>query len=216
MEWTDALTQLHDGLLKTSEALNLFSSSDRDKLGSKHFPDALAIQPHWTPGARVLDLGSGGGIPGLVLAAVYPETSFCLMDARQKKMQALEALAQELDFKHVSFVAGRFEELGHDPAYREQFDTVLARAVAPLSTLLEYAAPFISVGGTFYAWKGPRWEEELAAAKSALKELQLEHQASHSYTLPDGEERCILVFQKQTATPEKFPRRTGIPLKRPL
>lgn len=213
------LQTLKNLLERKSQQLNLFSAKDSELLGEKHFPDALAVLNFWKleDGMEVLDLGSGGGIPALPLAVSCPNANFTLSDARRKKMDAMYDIAKhELDLPNVRIISGRFEEIAHLPDFREKFDMVTARAVAPLPVLIEYAAGFLKTGGVLYAWKGPGYEEELAAAKNALIALHMKLQDKHEYTLPTGEDRVILAFKKTAATPKDFPRKDGVPKSKPL
>jgi 16S rRNA (guanine527-N7)-methyltransferase len=217
-------------LRQKSELLNLFSKGDREKIASKHIPDSLALlrfcDAFQGDGVsdketfRVIDIGTGGGLPGLALALDAKEKnlnmSFCLVDARQKKIKAVEEMTQELDLKNVTSIAGRFETLGHEPEHRETYDLVTARAVAPLPMLLEFSAPFLKVDGKLWAWKGPQYEEDLEAARVAMELMNMEFIEAHSYELADAETRVLLEFIKVEETDSKYPRKDGKIKKRPL
>ncbi|KKR25723.1 MAG: 16S rRNA methyltransferase, partial [Candidatus Peregrinibacteria bacterium GW2011_GWE2_39_6] len=140
---------------KWNQKLNLVSYKDLNELTIKHLQDSLSLLEifHLEEGQRILDLGSGGGFPGIPLAIMSPEAEFILLDSIGKKMTALKKISQELDLKNVTTLVGRAETLGHDPEYRESFGLVVARAVAPLPILLEYAAPFVCINGLFVAYK---------------------------------------------------------------
>lgn len=211
----DRLAQL---LQEKSAQLNLFSAGDRLKLSEKHIPDSLAVLDFWAVKntMKVLDIGTGGGLPGLALASQLPEVKFCLVDAREKKIRAVLEVAAGLGLKNVRGISERFEVLAHKPGFRKQFDIVTARAVAPLPVLLEYACGFLRVGGRLYAWKGPDYPEELKASETAQKVLGLIFETAHSYVLPGGEERFILSFvQKEELAPD-YPRADGVPKGKPL
>lgn len=212
------MPQLSQVLKLQASKLNLLSKADQEKIESKHLPDSLEVLKFWKAekGSRVLDLGTGGGLPGLPLAEACPEMEFTLLDATQKKCGAIVGMMQEMGFKNVRVVTGRFEDKAHEKAFRETFDLVVARAVAPLPTLLEYVAGFLKVGGHFYAWKGPDYLEELRSASDALNLLSFSMKRAHAYTLPGEEKRFILEFVKTEATKFKYPRKDGMPKKHPL
>ena len=141
------LLQFLDLFEEWNQKLNLTSTKDRHELEVKHVQDSLALLEIFEleEGQRVLDLGSGGGFPGIPLAIMAPETEFVLVDSTEKKMRAVQAIANELGLSNVQTVVGRAEELAHQPLYRERFGLVVSRAVAALPTLLEFAAGFVCV-----------------------------------------------------------------------
>lgn len=205
-------------LLEKSDELNLFSTGDRLKIAEKHIPDSLAILNFWKirEGMKIMDIGTGGGLPGLALAASCPQLKFMLMDAREKKIRAVLEVADDLGLKNVRGTASRFELLAHKSGFRKQYDVITARAVAPLPVLLEYASGFLRMGGRLYAWKGPEYPVELTASESAQKILGLVFENVEAYTLPGGEQRFILSFvQKGDLTPA-YPRADGVPKAKPL
>ena len=148
--------------LEENAKLNL-SAARTEKDVQKHVADSLAFssQVPLHDGMKVLDVGSGGGFPGLVLAQAFPGASFTLLDSVQKKCDALRRMAKALGLTNVEVACGRAETLGHDPEHREAYDLVTARAVAALPTLLELCIPFAKESGMFAAFKGQKYEEEL-------------------------------------------------------
>jgi len=212
------LNKLINVLKAYSTKLNLISTGDRERLGDKHIPDCMEffkIHPS-IEGMKIADLGTGGGLPGLVLAQQAPDANFTLIDSRQKKLEAIASMAEELEITNAQMRSGRFEELAHNPEFRESYDIVVARAVAPLPVLLEYAVAFLKEGGEFLAWKGTNYKEEINDAREAMALLELDLENEHHYTLPSGEGRVILQFRKTGPTPSKYPRNTGKPKKNPL
>ena len=167
--------------------------------------------------AHVMDLGTGGGFPLLPLALLFPYTRFTGIDATRKKIDAVEDISRKLGLTNVDFVAGRAEEFGRNDSFREQFDVVMSRAVAPLSTLLEFMSPFVRVGGILMCWKSLTIEEELVASIEARMQLNVRLAERREYALPgDWGTRQILIFQKTAALSREFPRAVGIPKKEPL
>jgi 16S rRNA (guanine527-N7)-methyltransferase len=166
---------------------------------------------------RFLDLGTGGGFPLLPLAICLPQCSFVGLDSVQKKISAVERIAQAMHLTNVSLVCGRAEELGRENAHREQYDIVLCRAVAEINVLLEYAAPFVKIGGHVLLWKSMTIEQELQDSLLARAELFCHLKGSHPYELLGNfGKRQILMFQKTSKTPTKYPREVGVPKNQPL
>lgn len=197
--------------------MNLTAIRDEDTALEKHYLDSLYLLPHLKPGQKILDLGSGAGFPGIPLAIAQPEGHFWLLDSSAKRCRFLEECRQALNLPRLTVLCTRAEKAGQDKALRERFDLVLARAVAPLPVLLEFALPLVKPGGQFIAMKGPALDEELAAAENALEVLGAVLTSSEGFALPiSQEQRRLAFFIKTAATPPKYPRREGMPEKRPL
>lgn len=166
---------------------------------------------------NVLDIGTGGGFPLLPLAVCLPTWKFTGMDSTTKKIDAIRRIADAMNLQNITLVAGRTEELGQDADYREQFDIVTARAVAPLNTLLEYAAPFAKVRGHLLFWKSMNIDQELKDSLLARAELGCHSMKQFEYDLEgDWGKRQILIFEKASKTHKKYPREIGTPKKTPL
>ncbi len=212
------LLQAHWSLVREADRrFNLTAVAD-EEAAEKHYRDCLAareVVAELAPGSRVLDLGTGAGFPGLVLACTCPELSFTLLDATAKKCDFLRETAASLGLANAEVVCGRAEELGRGPL-RESFDLVTARAVASLRELVELALPLLKQGGVLLAMKGANWAEEVEEADHALTELAGTVKESREYTLSAGDRRCLLLIEKLGPTPDKYPRRPGMPHKRPL
>jgi 16S rRNA (guanine527-N7)-methyltransferase len=219
-EQEQQLEELVSVFLKKNQELNLSSLRDEASVVMKHVIDSLLILPYgWLQnGQKVMDLGTGGGFPGLVLAIVFPESSLTLVDATEKKVRAVRQMAKELGLQNVRCVAGRAEELGHQEDLREAFDVVVARAVAGFSTLLEYSLPFVKPQGRFIAYQGPDLIDAWQGFQGVAKKLSSEMMSCQSSVLPDENhsQRCFIEVLKIGTLSPAFPRRIGIPKKTPL
>jgi 16S rRNA (guanine527-N7)-methyltransferase len=211
-----------------NERINLTTIVDPEAMAARHFIDSLTAlmvlrEPGWPPAPaqwparRLADVGSGAGFPGLALKLAWPALEVALIESVGKKARFLEAVARELGLDGVTVLARRAEEVGQDPAHRERYDIAIARAVAALPVLLEYLLPLVRVNGVAVAMKGAEVEEELAAARGALERLggRLRERREVAWP-PHLPPRTLLVFEKAAPTPAGYPRRPGIPEKRPL
>jgi 16S rRNA (guanine527-N7)-methyltransferase len=193
----------------------------RDPAGVRrlHLLDALVAVPRLgaAAGARLLDLGSGVGVPGIPLALVRPDLGVALVEASARRAAFLRGVVATLGLgARVQVVARRAEELGRDPAWREGAAVVVARAVASLRVLAELGLPLCAVGGRLLAWKGPRWAEEVREAERALRVLGGVVEGVDAVRLPGGAGRALVALRKVAPTPPEFPRRVGVPARRPL
>lgn len=178
--------------------------------------DSLAAAPHLPQGGRVADLGSGGGVPGLPLALVRPDLRVLLVESLNRKSEWLREQVEALGLgERVQVHQVRAEDLGRQEGVREQLDAVVAKALAALPVLVELALPLLRVGGCLFAYKGPSLPEEMARSRKALAELRGRHREDIPYLLGDRE-RVLCVVEKLAATPEKYPRRAGVPERKPL
>ena len=220
----EKLLSYYNMLTERNKVMNLTAITEFEEVIRKHFADSLAplscpetCEMFRKNGIMLLDLGTGAGFPGLPLAIAMPEAEITLADSLQKRTHFLQETADELGLTNVRVVSGRAEDLGKDPEYREHNDVVVSRAVADLRVLCEYCLPFVKPGGCFAAWKGPGAEKEAEEAGSAIKTLGGKEKGVVPYALPDAEEkRNLVIIEKTGITPEKYPRRAGIPSKRPL
>ena len=203
----------------TNAPLNLIGPAETGERISRHLLDSMAALCVHTflPGERVLDLGSGGGLPGISLAITCPKTQFILMDSIEKKTDFLRETTDILSLSNIEVVTCRAEEAGQDPGIRETMDTVTVRAVAPLRVLCEYAFPLLKVGGSLLAYKGPRAEAELAEARTAIDQLGRAEIRIEKIDIPFTDRiNHMVILQKSSPTPRKYPRRVGKPAKNPL
>ncbi len=204
-------------LLDANARLNLTRVVEPEAVARLHLLDSLAALPMLdeVEAASALDLGSGGGVPGLVLALARPAMAWTLVDSVGKKADALRTFVDALRMTNVTVVAERAELLGRGPA-REASDIVTARACAALPVLAEYALPLVRVGGSLLAWKGPISGEELDGGAAASRLLGGGSPVVRPSGVPVLGDHSFVLVQKVAATPDRFPRRPGEPARRPL
>lgn len=196
---------------------NLVSRGDRADVYGIHVVECLAYLDALplASGQSWIDVGTGGGFPGLVLAAARSDVRWTLVDSTGKKTDAVREFAAGLALDNVVVINGRAEELGHDPQFRQGFDGAISRAVAPLPTLLELLAGFVRPSGSVVAAKGPRWEEELADARPALSQLGLvEAEVVPIATAPRP--TWLVMMRRRGDLSKRFPRRAGVPRAQPI
>jgi len=209
-----------DLLISENKKFNLTSITDRDEVYKKHFIDSLSICKYdfnFSQNLKVIDVGSGAGFPGIPLKIVFPELDITLVDSLNKRVGFLEDVISSLNLQKINAIHGRAEELAHMPTFREQFDICVSRAVANLNTLSEYCLPFVKVGGLFISYKSENIESELDGVDNCLSLLGGELDKQVFLTLPYSDiSRILIGINKINNTPIKYPRRAGLPGKRPL
>jgi len=217
-------------LIAWNRRFNLTAVIEYEHVQIRHFLDSLSCllavgnnkSGRWrpgvpVPGARVVDVGSGAGFPGLPLKILHPHLDLTLLEATGKKAEFLKHVVTYLKMSKVTVVHGRAEEMGQDESHRESYDLVLARAVADLPVLAEYLLPLCRLGGKCIAQKGSSAHEELATAQHAISLLGGEVHYVVPVELPGlVETRYLVVINKVARTPQKYPRRPGMPGKHPL
>ncbi len=216
----ERLRQFADALLIENQHINLTAARDAETLWQRHICDSLALL---TPIAaadarRVLDVGSGGGLPGGPVACVRPAAQVVLLEATRKKTLAIERILAGAGVTNAPAVCERAETLAHQAEHREQYDVVTARAVDTLATLLEYVAGFVRVGGQAWLFKTQdTWEREVAQAETAARACGLVLCGTQGYLLPgETEPRMLVGYTKHIALSEELPRAVGKPHKKPL
>lgn len=205
-----AFETYYDMLIEWNARFNLTAVTERAEVETKHFIDSLVGLPFM--GESVLDIGAGAGFPSLVLAIVSPERQFTAVDSLRKRVGFLDAVVEALELKNVRTMHARAEDLP-----KIGFDTVTARAVAPLNVLAEYCLPFVRVGGRFVAYKAREAEEETVAAKRAIAVLGGGKVQIERVILPQTDiERAFVIVEKIKETPAKYPRGGNKPRSNPI
>lgn len=216
-----AFLRFLDILYERNKTTNIVAHSEEQEIVRRHFIDSIAIPPMLNTvfannkQTMLLDIGTGGGFPGIPLKIIYPTIQLSLMEATNKKVGFLRDVVADLCLDNVSILWGRAEEFGQQEQYREKYDVVVARALAELNTLVELALPFVKDKGIFVAYKGPRYNEELEKAGKAIQALGGEVQDIIESEIT-GAKRAFVVIRKVGITPAKYPRRAGMPNKRPI
>jgi len=218
-----AFQTYYEELMAWNARLNLTAITGCRQVQIRHFLDSLScllVLDRWLPShapPRVIDVGTGAGFPGLVLELVRPDWNLTLVDSARKKVRFLEHMVQVLQLSKVATLWARAEELGQDLAHREQYNVALGRAVADLSVLAEYLLPFCRVGGVMVAPKGLKVKAEVRAAQQAIGALGGRVVEVRRVDVPGLDEaRYLVVVEKTTRTPARYPRRPGIPSRRPV
>lgn len=206
-------------LLEWNQKFNLTAIRDSESIRTKHFLDSFSCVLAWKPCPpnRLIDVGTGAGFPGIPLKIVYPNMRLTLVESVGKKAMFCQHVVRVLGLEQVEVIQARAEELGQDPEHREKYDWAVARAVAKLSVLSEYLIPMVRLGGAVLAQKGESGPAEAQSAEEAIKLLGGKLKNLIPVHLPTvAEDRYLVVIEKVAATPPKYPRKPGIPMKMPL
>jgi len=206
-------------ILEENKQQNLTRITSEEDIIILHFLDSFALRAFdlLKGDETVLDLGSGMGIPGIPLKLVYPEISLSLLETSRKKSSFLRKAVMKIGLSDTDVLVGRAEELGRCQEYRQVYDCVVSRAVAKMPVLLELTLPFVKPGGVLFAYKGPEGEREMSRAKKVAFKLGGKPGRVFTFSLPmRRRERSVIEVIKVGNTPAEYPRRPGIPEKRPL
>ena len=215
----DKLFNFIEILLKANETVNLTAITDYSEALVKHLYDSLVILnlPVYQQASKLLDVGSGGGLPGIPLAICNPEKTFVSLEATAKKINFQKEAGLQLNLSNHFPIWGRAEEQAHQSQHREKYDLVIARALAATNTLVELTLPFVAVSGYALFYKGKNYQDEISEAQTALHTLGGGIESVQNFQLPqDCGERNIIIIKKVHSTPQKYPRRSGLPQKSPL
>ena len=207
-------------LVEKNKVMNLTAITEEDAVITKHFCDSLCLVKGFSDIEKtvsLIDVGTGAGFPGIPLAIVTDNAEFVLMDSLNKRIKFLNEVIEICDLKNVTTIHARAEELGRDTEYREKFDYCVSRAVANMSTLLEYCIPFVRVGGVFVSYKSGDVTEEIELSKNAQKQLFCRIKDVIGFSIPNTDiSRSFVVFEKKKELNKKYPRQGGKPKKSPL
>ena len=204
-------------LIETNKTLNLTAITEPDEVLYKHFIDSLSLLTvvDLKEGAKVIDVGTGAGFPGVVLLIARPDIKITLMDGTNKRLNFIADVLDKINL-NAEILHSRAELAGKDKQYREKFDLVTARAVANMNTLSEYCIPFVKVSGIFAPMKAAKADEELNSAKGAIKLLGGTVEKICHLNIDNCGERCIIITKKISQTPPKYPRASAQISKKPL
>jgi 16S rRNA (guanine527-N7)-methyltransferase len=214
-----ALTTYERELIEWNQKFNLTAIRDVAGIRTKHFLDSFSCVLAWkaNPPTNIIDIGTGAGFPGIPLKIIYPNTKVTLVESVGKKAMFCQHIVRLLGLDSVDVIKARAEDLGQMREHREGYDWGVARAVANLRVLSEYLLPLVQVGGKMLAQKGESGPAEVHAAESAIKLLGGEVRQLIPVTLPGVvEERHLVLVDKVAATPPGYPRKPGVPAKKPL
>lgn len=216
----DQLEVFLDRLLEANTRMNLTAVRQRDAAWKRLIVDSLTVLPgldDLEPGAKVIDIGSGGGLPGIPLAIARPDLVVTLLESTGKKVAFHREAIDAMGLSQVHTIQERAEVLGQDPSHRQQYDAAVSRAVGPMAEVLEYSLPLVRVGGRMLAMKGPKAGQELDAASDALATLGAgDLQVFDAYPESFDNDLVIVSVLKDRPTPRTYPRSAGIPHRCPL
>ena len=203
-------------LLEWNEKINLTAIKDQKEFIVKHFVDSLSISEIVGDNKRIIDVGTGGGFPGIPLKLLNNNLNVSLIDSVNKKIMVLNDIISKMNLTDIEALHVRAEDLAQNKNYRENFDMAVSRAVSNMNTLVEYLIPFVKIGGFVICMKGPGYEEELNSSKHAIDILGGRIEEIKEIKINNNLVRNIVIIKKIKNTPNKYPRGQGKPLREPL
>lgn len=204
-------------LLEWNEKINLTAITNPEEIIVKHFIDSLTIAKHVKENTRLIDVGTGAGFPGIPLKIIREDIEITLLDSLNKRVNFLNEVIHELKLSKIQTVHSRVEDFAKDKKNRESFDYATSRAVANLSTLSEYLIPLVKIGGNAISMKGSEVDEEMKQSQKAISLLGGKIETIETFQLPQSDiNRNIIIIHKTQNTPNKYPRKAGMPSKEPI
>lgn len=204
-------------LQEWNKKINLTAITNMNDIILKHFVDSMTILKYIKNEKNLVDVGTGAGFPGVPIAIMKEDMQITLLDSLNKRILFLDDLSKKLNLQNVKTIHGRAEEFGQDKINREKYEIAVSRAVANMSTVVEYLLPLVKIGGMCICMKGSEIQKELDDAKFAIEELGGKIEIKEKFYLPNSDmERNIIIIRKEKQTPAKYPRKAGMPSKQPL
>lgn len=204
-------------LIEWNKMINLTAINEPDDIILKHFIDSLTAAKEIPENAKIADIGTGAGFPGIPLKILKPNSEVILIDSLNKRIKFLNEVIEKLGLEKIETIHARAEEIGHNSKYREKCDIVISRAVARLNILIEYMRPLAKIGGKCIILKGPNADEEIKEAKNAIEILGGNIEKTQNIILPDSDnKRTIIVIKAVKQLPNRYPRKAGVPTVSPL
>ncbi len=219
-EMLSAFDSYYHMLVEKNKVMNLTAITEKDEVILKHFVDSISVAaavPEFSKKAKILDVGTGAGFPGIPLKITFPDTNVTLLDSLNKRVLFLQEVTDSLGLNKITAIHDRAEDAARKPELRGRFEIVVSRAVAALPVLAEYTLPFLKEGGYLICYKTPEAEKELEEAAHAISVLGGGKSSIYEYTLPGTDiTRSFIVIKKIKATPKAYPRKAGTAKKNPL
>ena len=223
LEYTDDIEKKFDKykelLLEWNQKINITRIENDEEIYIKHYLDSILLltKDNVNINKKIIDVGTGGGFPGLPLKIVNDNFKLTLLDSLRKRTDFLRLVADSLKLNDVDVIHGRAEDFGQDSKYREQYDICVSRAVAPLNILCEFCLPFVKVGGYFAAYKSENISEEIVESQGAIEKLSGKIIDTKVIKIPNSDiTRKIVIIEKTKKMANMYPRKAGIPAKKPL
>lgn len=215
----DQFIKYYEILVEWNSFMNLTGITEYEEVVQKHFVDSLALCKALDMGEikSLIDIGTGAGFPGIPLKIVYPHLQVTLLDSLQKRIKFLDEVIAQLELENIETIHGRAEDFAKPSMKRESYDVCVSRAVANLASLSEYCLPYVNMGGYFVPYKSGKVDEELAEAKKAVFLLGGKIEEEVKFMLPESDiSRSLIKIKKVSATPKKYPRKSGMATKEPI